>query len=451
MTKQAPRKLRSAEDFIKKHTLARSADVIQLPAAANKPAQPDDGEQRIRFPVTNDKGSPKHVQANTAAVMDANRITVRYNAIAKDISIAIPDHKGTVDNHHEVCFSKALDACHAVGYTVDVSAFRRHLLAIADSHQFNPFADWVTSAPWDGVDRVTAFYDSMQTRCDSKMKRRGMLRFAMTVLAAGFNPEGITGGGITLVLVGAQGGGKSFWSSHLVPKSLELFKDGSVDPDDRDSVSQALSYLLFELGELDGVFRKADVARLKAFLSRDFDRFRRPYASMDSRYARRTAFIATVNHHEFLVDETGNRRYWPLDVISINQLPDDDQWKQQMWAQLYEQHYLKREPWNLSAEEIRVLNHHNQSFTVVSPTEDRMLSKFDFSAPKDQWKVWNTATHICDLANVHPDAKATKAVGAIIRKAWASLPKCDAVGDAPCERRTGAGRLLLTPPLRKFQ
>lgn len=399
---------------------------------------------RVIFPVKTEKGTPKTVQANTAAVMNATGITIKYNAIAKDIAINIPKHKGTVDNHHEVCFSKALDACHEYGYVIEVGAFRRHLLAIADENVYNPFADWVRSSPWDGTDRINAFYDSIQTRCDVRLKRRGMLRFAMTVLAGGFNPEGITGGGISLVLVGIQGGGKSWWCSRTVPKHLALFKDGAIDPDDKDSVAQALSYLIFELGELDGVFRKADIAKLKAFLSRDFDRFRRPYAAMDSRYARRTAFIATVNHHEFLVDETGNRRYWPLDVVSITQLPDDDFWKQQLWAQFYEQHYLKGEPWNLSQDEIKVINWHNEKFTVGSSTEDRLLTRFDFSAPKDMWTKWYTATQICEMANINPDPKALKAVGAIIRNTWGAVTQ----DEQQCERRVNNARLLLTPPTR---
>lgn len=405
----------------------------------------------VNYPVTNSKNEPRIVQENTSAVMKASNVTIRYNVIRKDIEVNIPGHKGTIDNHNEVSFGKALDLCHLRGYSISVDSLRRHVLAIGDAAAYNPFAVWVLMRPWDGVDRLQTFYNSLVTVKDDKgnndrIKRRGMLRFAMTVLAAGFNNEGIEGGGISLVLVGGQGVGKSYWCSRLTPKHRGWFKDGAVNPDDKDSVSTAISYLIFELAELDGVFRKADVASLKAFLSRDTDRFRRPYASTDSIFARRTAFIASVNHKEFLVDETGNRRYWSIEVTGVNQLPDDDDWKQQMWAQFYEQHYLKGERWNLNEEEIRVINSHNKAFSAPDPTEDRMLTRFAFDAELTNWKDWRTASQICDLLGMPADLKNTRRIAAIIRAQFANKP---GTAGGTCEKRTNQGRQLLCPPLRE--
>lgn len=416
-----------------------------LLASAAKAVSKANSAGSVRFPVTTDKGAPKQVEANTAAVLDHKQITARYNVLSKDVEVNIPGHQGTTDNHHEVCFSKSLDACHEAGYSIGVDTFKRHLLSIADSNAYNPFALWVTSKPWDGINRVDQFYDSIKTGCKSEFKQKGMLRFAMGMLAAAFKPEGISGGGITVVFVGAQGVGKSYWCSHLMPKQHGWFKDGAVNPDDKDSVSQALSYLLFELGELDGVFRKSDTAKLKAFLSRDFDRFRRPYAAMDSRYARRTMFIASVNHHEFLVDETGNRRYWPLDVVSMTQLPDNDAWKQQLWAELYETRFQRGERWNLSRDEIAELNTHNQAFTTVDPIEDRLRSRFDFSKPHGDWKDWKTATQICEEAGIKDDTRATKLIASIIRREWGTAPETG----QDCAKRSGGKRLLLVPPIAR--
>lgn len=417
-----------------------------LLASAAKAVSKANSAGNLSFPVTTDKGLPKPVERNTAAVLAHKRVTVRYNVLSKDVEVNIPGHQGTTDNHHEVCFSKSLDACHEAGYSIGVDTFKRHLLSIADSNAYNPFALWVTSKSWDGVSRVDQFYDSIETGCKAEFKQKGMLRFAMGMLAAAFNQEGISGGGITVVFVGAQGVGKSYWCSHLLPKHQGWFKDGTINPDDKDSVSQALSYLLFELGELDGVFRKSHPSKLKAFLSRDYDRFRRPYAAMDSRYERRTMFIGSVNHQEFLVDDTGNRRYWPLDVTGITQLPDDDAWKQQLWAELYESFYQRGERWNLSRDEIAELNTHNQAFTTVDPIEDRLRSRFDFSKPHSEWKEWKTATQICEEAGIKDDKRAVRLIASIIRREWGPVPE----NGQSCEKRSNISRLLLVPPKARY-
>ena len=67
-----------------------------------------------------------------------------------------------------------------------------------------------------------------------------------------------------------------------------------LDPTNKDSVKLAISAWITELGEIDATFRKADIAALKAFISKRVDKFRRPYAMSDSAYPRQTIFVGTV-------------------------------------------------------------------------------------------------------------------------------------------------------------
>ena len=75
-----------------------------------------------------------------------------------------------------------------------------------------------------------------------------------------------------------------------------------------------------------------DMARLKGVLTRDFDKVRRPYARAESEYQRRTVFFASVNKPNFLVDMTGNTRWWTIPVSKINYEHGIDM--QQVFAQL---------------------------------------------------------------------------------------------------------------------
>jgi putative DNA primase/helicase len=107
---------------------------------------------------------------------------------------------------------------------------------------------------------------------------------------------------------------------------------------------------IVELGELDATFRKSDLAQLKGFLTKNKDSLRRPYARKESSFARRTVFAGTVNDFHFLHDRAGNRRFWPVDIVSIDR--DRSINYQQLWAQI-KTFYVAEESWHLSPEEMK--------------------------------------------------------------------------------------------------
>jgi putative DNA primase/helicase len=75
-----------------------------------------------------------------------------------------------------------------------------------------------------------------------------------------------------------------------------VFLEGqTLNPAEKDSVLTAVSHWIVELGELDATFKKADIAQLKAFVTKTSDKVRRPYALKDSSFPRRTVFAGTVN------------------------------------------------------------------------------------------------------------------------------------------------------------
>ena len=150
-----------------------------------------------------------------------------------------------------------------------------------------------------------------------------------------------------------------------------------LNPADRDSVKSAISYWLVELGELDATFRKADIAALKSFLTKNRDELFLRYSRASSTFPRRTAFLATVNDKRFLRDETGNRRYWTIEC-GLNLVARHCIDVQQCWAQAA--HLMRQgEPHNLQRDEMDRLNAANEAHTEISPVEELFLSKFDWS------------------------------------------------------------------------
>lgn len=103
----------------------------------------------------------------------------------------------------------------------------------------------------------------------------------------------------------------------------------SVDPKQQIELIEGI--WLFELGELSGM-NKADIARLKAFVSRQVDRGRPAYGRYREDRQRQVIFIGTTNQTNYLRDTTGNRRFWPVATgnIDLAALAED---RDQLWAE----------------------------------------------------------------------------------------------------------------------
>ncbi len=152
----------------------------------------------------------------------------------------------------------------------------------------------------------------------------------------------------------------------------------------------AITHWIVEIGELDGTFKK-DIALLKGFLTLDQDKIRVPYGRADSEYARRTVFMATVNEEHFLVDPTGNTRFWTIPVIDINYEHDVDM--QQVFAQMAVD-YENGVPWWLTREEEALLEMHNANHRTVSALRERILDALDLSRIGDPKVPPMTASHL---------------------------------------------------------
>ena len=99
---------------------------------------------------------------------------------------------------------------------------------------------------------------------------------------------------------------------------------------------------MIELAELDSMSR-GDVARIKAFISRTTDRFRPPYGRRVIEAPRQCVFAGTVNLTEYLRDETGSRRFWPIACTRID-VDGLAAARDQLWAEARDRH-LAREAW----------------------------------------------------------------------------------------------------------
>ncbi len=116
-----------------------------------------------------------------------------------------------------------------------------------------------------------------------------------------------------LVLIGTGGNGKSTFLSKI---GGEWFTDNvKLTTDDKQNLAIMRGRWILEIAEMSG-FNKKEAEFTKQFLSSTEDIYKRPYDRKEIVFPRQSIFIGTHNKSEFLHDETGNRRYWPIQTTT---------------------------------------------------------------------------------------------------------------------------------------
>jgi putative DNA primase/helicase len=351
--------------FVKTHTL----DSVRRLNPKGFPHAPKEGSDQIKPTVL-----------NLQYLLEAYGVMVVYDEIKKKLFIFIPGQVGSADNQDNVALAHIYSLATLNGMAT--SSIGNLLIVIGDRNRRNPVKDWIQSKPWDGVDRFEEFANTIQERKGYPVAMKTLLlrkwlrsAIAAVLMAQGFHCRGV------LVLQGKQSVGKSSWFQALIPNAvlgeLVILLGHNLDPANKDSVTKAISHWIVELGELDSTFKK-DIARVKGFLTSGSDKIRRPYGRLESEYPRRTVFCASVNDTCFLVDETGNSRFWTIAVESVNYQHDIDM--QQLFAQIAVEFHAREQWWLTQGEEMQ-LALVNADHRVVSMVRERLMAAIDTEPP----------------------------------------------------------------------
>ncbi|GHV55008.1 hypothetical protein FACS1894216_16210 [Synergistales bacterium] len=347
-------------------------------------------EGAIDFPDLKRDGMPKGTIENLRVLFEHYKIRISYDEIRKTEKYEFEGVENiSVDNYGNACYGHILDLL--IKHDVPAGNLAQFLFTIIDENRFNPVKDWIYSKKWDGRDRLLALSETLVAKpdYDENLKETLLRKWLLSAAMAACTNEPFMTRGV-LVLAGKQNIGKTRWILSLAPR--EWIKGGHLlDPENKDSVQETISHWICELGELDSTMRR-DIGRLKAFLTLEGDQFRIPYARKTSKFPRRTVFAASVNEPQFLVDNTGNSRFWSIPVIGVHH--DHPINMQQVYAQLL----VEGGQWWLTAEEDDRLSLVNSNLVQRDEVYDLLTSRIDWTKFKEELKAeyvdWLTPTDV---------------------------------------------------------
>jgi len=248
---------------------------------------------------------------------------------------------------------------------------RAAIEAYSRVNPYHPVCAFLQALEWDGQSRLDTwmidFLGCVPTELQSESYLKEVGRCTLLSAVARACKPGCKVD-TCLILEGEQGIGKSTAVKILAGP---WHAESTADLGSKDSLLEIQTWVV-ELGELDTMGR-ADAGRLKAFLSRSTDRFRPPYGRSCIEVPRSCIFIGTVNPSEYLTDDTGARRFWPVECSHIH-LDWLRREREQLWAEAYIR-YLSGDTWWFRPEVDPIGAAQVQESRYMSdPWDDRVLS-----------------------------------------------------------------------------
>jgi predicted P-loop ATPase len=252
---------------------------------------------------------------------------------------------------------------------------------------FHPVRQRLDRLVWDGTPRLDGWLAKyLGSTSDPEYLRAIGPMFLISMAARVYQPGCKVD--YMLVLEGDQGEAKSQFCAMLAG---EWFSDALPDNiKSKDASQHFRGKWLIEVGELSA-FSRAETEALKAFITRDTERYRPAYGRLEVIEPRQCVFIGTTNKSTYLKDDTGGRRFWPVLVGSID-LKGLRHNRDQLFAEAVVRYRRGDQWWPDAAFERRVIKPEQESRYESDPWEETIAEYV-----KGQSRV--TVTQIARLAS----------------------------------------------------
>lgn len=205
------------------------------------------------------------------------------------------------------------------------------ILVFCSEKAENPVYDWVSNLEWDGNHRLdhwlSLVYGTPDDAYHSAVGANWFKGLVKRVVHPGSKFDHL------IILEGPQGWKKSS-SLRIIGKEYHV--ETVLTPDNKDFFMLMKSNIIVEFSE-GHTMGRADTRLLKSVITVQDDQYRVPFGRNIQKYPRHCVFAMTTNESQYLRDETGNRRFLPVEI----QKPADIEWLEQNIDQLYAEAYQR--------------------------------------------------------------------------------------------------------------
>jgi len=177
-----------------------------------------------------------------------------------------------------------------------------------------------------------------------------------------------------LTLVGGQYTGKTEWFRRLLPEALQkYYAESKLDAGKDDDLLMCQKLIVMD-DEMGGK-SKDDEKRFKELTSKAVFSLRAPYARANEDFKRLAILCGTSNSTDIINDRTGNTRFLPVNVISINHDLYNSVNKDELFMELYHLFEANFE-WKFTKSEFEILSEISQDFENINYERELILKFF---------------------------------------------------------------------------
>jgi len=248
------------------------------------------------------------------------------------------------------------------------------LNSIARENRTNPAKEYFESLAWDQVPRLALWLETYLGASNqppeylTAVGKKWLVAVAMRAYQPGAKFDHM------IILEGAQGLGKSSALRELATfGDQSFFYDGGIKFNDTDTLMKIQGKIIIEMAEMAS-FKKAVNEEIKAFISREVDVYRTPYARTTLERPRYFVLSGSTNEKEYLPpDESGHRRYWPVEChnINIEKLKAD---REQLWAEAVYLYKNGFETW-VRPDEVEMFRQQQESRVIQDAWSDLITNQ----------------------------------------------------------------------------
>jgi len=270
-------------------------------------------KQESSIPLQFEKnGEPSQTIDNIILIMQNDKFYsgVRYNLLKNAPEVQFNKTVRSWSDTDDAESQRYLERAYSI-YSKD--KHKAALRVLFKDREYHPIRDIVDNLSWDGIERISTFLTKWMKADDNEYTSE----VSRLIFAGGIHRLYMPGckfDDVPVLIGTSQGEGKS-----TIVRWLAMHDDYYTEVEQIEG-NKGIETLdgawICEIAELLAVTKTKEQEAVKAYITRQRDKYRKPWDVNPSEYPRRCIFIGTTNIEHFLKDKTGNRRWYPVKVRS---------------------------------------------------------------------------------------------------------------------------------------